>query len=211
MYGGNNLQTVLNDGSKIALQQTSNYPWDGAVSLAITEAPAKPLPVHLRIPGWCNKASVKVNGKLVNANLTGGRYFTLNQAWKKGDKIELVLDMPATLIESNPMVEETRNQVAVKRGPVVYCIESTDIPAQKVFNIAIPSNIQLKPVPTTIANGNMMALTGEARLLNNGDWTRNLYKEVSKKQTPVNVKLIPYYAWANRGETDMSVWMPLVR
>lgn len=211
MYGGNNLKTVLDEGSKLALQQVSNYPWDGAVFLSITEAPAKIFPVHLRIPGWCNKASVKVNGKLVNSSINGGQYFTLNQKWKKGDKIELVLDMPATLIESNPMVEETRNQVAVKRGPVVYCIESPDMPSQKVFDIAIPSNIQLKPVPITIARGNMMALTGEARLLNNGDWTKTLYKEISKKQTPVNIKLIPYYAWANRGETDMSVWMPLVR
>ncbi len=92
------------------------------------------------------------------------------------------MDMPATLIESNPMVEETRNQVAVKRGPVVYCIESPDMPSLKVFNIAIPYNIQLKPVPTTIANGNMMALAGEARLLNTGDWTRTLYKEVSKNK-----------------------------
>ncbi|MCH5687020.1 glycoside hydrolase family 127 protein [Niabella sp. W65] len=83
MYGGNNLQTVLTDGSKLALQQVSNYPWDGAVSLLITEAPATTLPVHLRIPGWCNKASVKVNGKLVNGAINGGQYFTLNQKWKK--------------------------------------------------------------------------------------------------------------------------------
>ncbi|WP_394801044.1 hypothetical protein [Niabella ginsengisoli] len=211
MYGGNNLQTKLNDGSNISLQQVSNYPWDGAVKITITEAPSKALPIHLRIPGWCKKASVKINGKLINGDINGGKYLALNQKWNRNDKIELVLDMPATLIESNPMVEATRNQVAVKRGPVVYCIESPDLKTTRIFDIAIPSDIQLNPVPAKIANGNIMALTGQARLINDGDWTNKLYKEVSKSEKPVNIKLIPYYAWANRGETDMTVWMPLVR
>ncbi|WP_346238577.1 aceric acid hydrolase [Niabella insulamsoli] len=210
MYGSNNLQTTLKNGEKISLQQVSNYPWEGAVTITFNTAPSTALPLHLRIPGWCKKAAVKINGKMISNDIVGGAYFPLTQKWKKGDKIELVLDMPATLIASNPMVEATRNQVAVKRGPVVYCIESPDQQAS-VFDMALPSDVQLQPVPSKIAGGTITSLKGKAWLINDGDWTNQLYKEVSKIQKLVDIKFIPYYAWANRGETDMTVWMPLVR
>ena len=130
---------------------------------------------------------------------------------KANDKLELNMDMPATLIESNPLVEETRNQVTVKRGPIVYCLESSDLPQQKIFDVVIPSNIKLQPVAMKLADGNVMALTGEARLLEQNQWNNTLYKEVNTKLKPINIKLIPYYAWANRGKTDMTVWLPLMR
>ena len=211
MYGGNHLSTELKGGSKISLTQVSNYPWDGLVSISLNEAPTKPFSVNLRIPSWCKKASLKVNGKPVNTSLNGGRYFALNRLWKKGDKIELVLDMPATLLESNPMVEETRNQVAVKRGPLVYCIESPDLKGSKVFDVVLPSTIQLKPTPMKIDGGNLTALTGQAKLLDNSKWKNKLYNEINTSLKPVAIKLIPYYAWANRGKTDMAVWMPVER
>ena len=138
-------------------------------------------------------------------------YVVAGRSWKEGDKVELILDMPATLIESNPLVEETRNQVTVKRGPVVYCIESPDLPQVNIFDVVIPSSIVFQPVPMKIDNGNVMALTGQARLLDQNKWRNTLYREVNPNLKTVNIKLIPYYAWANRGKTDMTVWMPLMR
>jgi DUF1680 family protein len=211
MYGGNDLKTHLKDGNTIIIKQETNYPWDGAVNITFENTISNPLALHLRIPGWCKKASLKVNGKLVDAALTGGQYKEVKRAWKKGDKIELVMDMPATLIESNPLVEETKNQVAVKRGPIVYCLESADLPNQDVFDVAIPATIKLQPLSMKIGNGNLMMLTGEARLLQNNDWKNTLYKEVNTNIKPVRIKLVPYYAWANRGKTDMTVWLPLMR
>jgi DUF1680 family protein len=138
-------------------------------------------------------------------------YVGLKENWDAGDKIELVMDMPATLIESNPLVEETKNQVAIKRGPIVYCLESSDLPDQGMFDVAIPASIKLQSSPMKIENGNVMALIGEARLLQNNDWKNTLYKEVNTTVKPVKIKLIPYYAWANRGKTDMTVWLQLIR
>jgi uncharacterized protein len=69
----------------------------------------------------------------------------------------------------------------------------------------------LQPVPMKIDIGNIIALTGEASVLQNSNWKNTLYKEVNTKTTPVKIKLIPYYAWANRGQTDMTVWIPLGR
>jgi uncharacterized protein len=106
---------------------------------------------------------------------------------KANDKLELNLDMPATLIESNPLVEETRNQVTVKRGPIVYCLESTDLPQHKVFDVVIPANrLNCNQLPMTIANGNVTALTGEAKLLDQNQWNNTLYREVNTNLKPVN-------------------------
>ena len=59
--------------------------------------------------------------------------------------------------------------------------------------------------------GNVMALTGEAKILQKTDWKNKLYREVNTTSTAIKIKLIPYYAWANRGQTDMTVWIPLLR
>ncbi len=211
LYGGNTLSTKLKDGSIIKLEEVTSYPWDGSINITIKEAPVNTVGIHLRIPEWCKKYQVKINGKGQLDNVIKDGYNVCNRLWKPGDKIELILDMPATLLESNPLVEETRNQVTVKRGPIVYCLESADLPQQSVFDVVIPSNIKLEPVPMKIDIGNVMALTGEAKLLQNSSWKSTLYKEVNTTTQPIKIKLIPYYAWANRGQTDMTVWMPLMR
>jgi DUF1680 family protein len=214
MYGGNELSTKLKDGSSIAVTQETNYPWDGKIVFTVKEAPQKETGLHFRIPGWCKNYLFKVNGKVPFAfspSINYNGYKSVKRQWKAGDKIELVLDMPATLLESNPLVEETKNQVAVKRGPVVYCLESADLPNANVFDIVIPASIRLQPAQTKVDDGNVMALTGEARLLQSNNWKNTLYKEVNTTVKPVKIKLIPYYAWANRGKTDMTVWMPLMR
>lgn len=211
MYGGNKLATTMPDGAPLQLEQTTDYPWNGAIAITIQKAPEKAMQLMLRIPGWCKKASLLVNGKPVQVPLNTGTYAAIKRQWKAGDKVQLTLDMPATLIESNPLVEETRNQVTVKRGPVVYCLESPDMPDQNLFNIALPAAIQLNPVPVNMEGAAMMALQGEARILSDTDWNHTLYKEVNNSTKPVTVKLIPYYAWANRGRADMTVWIPLIR
>ncbi len=211
MYGGNTLNTALHDGTRLQLEQTTEYPWDGKILLTVKEATTKPLDIFLRIPGWCKSYTLKINNISQKQIDKQEGYVVAGRKWKAGDKIELTLAMPATLIESNPLVEETRNQVTVKRGPVVYCMESTDMPKENIFDVVIPSSIKFQPVPMKVDKGNVMALTGEARLLDKNAWSNSLYREVNTKLKPVNIKMIPYYAWANRGKTDMTVWMPLLR
>jgi DUF1680 family protein len=211
MYGGNVLNTELKDGTKIKLEQTTNYPWDGKIVITIKEATDKPVNIFLRIPGWSKGYTISINGSYPKVRDTDGGFVIAARKWNAGDKIELNFEMPATLIESNPMVEETRNRVTVKRGPVVYCLESADLSNQNVFDVVIPSTIKLQPVPMKIADGNVMALTGQAKLLQNTNWKNSLYKELNTNTKPVTIKLIPYYAWANRGKTDMMVWLNVQR
>jgi DUF1680 family protein len=212
LYGGNALNTVLKDGSQLKLDQLTEYPWDGKVSITMQQVPAKAYSVFLRIPGWCSGATLLINGQPVNTTLLTGEYAEVNRKWKAGDRIELNLPMPVKLMEANPLVEETRNQVAVKRGPVVYCLESVDLPkGQKVFNVAIPVQNDLKPELITIENSPIMSLTGKVDLKNEGSWTDQLYREVGTKSSKVTIRMVPYYAWGNRGHVDMETWIPLYR
>jgi uncharacterized protein len=211
MYGGNLVTTELHDGTKMKLEQTTNYPWDGKIVITIKESTTKPVNIYLRIPGWAKGYSLKIQNSFLKIRDTENGYVIAGRKWNAGDKIELIFDMPATLIESNPLVEETKNQVTVKRGPVVYCLESADLANQSVFDVVIPSSIKFQPEQMKINNGDMMALNGEAKLLRNNNWNNKLYREVNTTMKPVKIKLIPYYAWANRGKTDMTVWMPLIR
>ncbi len=211
LYGSNNVATKLKDGSKISFVQETNYPWDGDIKLTLRETTSKPYSIFFRIPGWTDNARLLINGKASDLKLTSGQYAEVNRRWKKGDKVELILPMEAKLVEANPLVEETRNQVAVKRGPVVYCLESVDMPQQNIFDVFMPSNISLKPQTLKIDGADVMSLEGEAKLVENKDWKNVLYREVSDQNKTAKVRLVPYFAWGNRGHSEMSVWLPLSR
>jgi DUF1680 family protein len=207
LYGGNTLNTQFN-GAAVQIAQQSNYPWDGHIKFTVNKTAASAYSLFLRIPGWCKNASVKVNGKPVSVSTKAATYAELNRTWKTGDVVELDLSMPVTMIESNPLVEETRNQIAVKRGPVVYCLESTDLPkGTNVFDIAIPVKNDLKPVITTISKSKIATLQGTGMLQPKTDWSNDLYKEVRTTSTPIKITMVPYYAWGNRGKSDMTVWV----
>lgn len=213
LYSGNTLDTKLKDGSAVKLSQQTDYPWNGNVQIRVDKAPASEFGLMLRIPGWCRKASVKVNGQLQETAVKSGTYASVSRKWKSGDQVELVLDMPATLIEANPLVEETRNQVAVKRGPVVYCLEGSDVPADsKVFDITLKSDAKFSLESLNVTNTKVVALKGQALLTPKKDWKNTLYSPVSERASkPVEIRLVPYYAWGNRGHNDMEVWIPLAR
>ena len=163
----------------------------------------------MHIPGWSTDLSLKLNGEpILVEDLRQPRQ------WKKGDIIELDLPMPVRLVEANPLVEEAKNQVAIMRGPIVYCLEGQDIAnGVRINDIAIPADAHFTEVPVTIAGTKMLALETDALLTGQDAWDNNtLYRElrpVSKQK--VKVRLIPYYAWDNRGIDDMSLWLPLAR
>lgn len=212
LYSGNELQTALLDGSKVKLRQRTNYPWSGNIELVLDEVPAHAFSLFFRIPAWTEKASIKVNGEELHMDSTPGQYAQINRTWKKGDKVQLELPMEAVLMQANPLVEENRNQVAVKRGPMVYCLESVDLPQGKtIFDVALPSAIGFSSSMRTIENSKVLCLRGEAEIVDTQkDWEGKLYKKLRKDTNQkVQLQLVPYFAWGNRGHTDMTVWMPV--
>lgn len=212
LYGQSELTTKLGKHD-LEVSQVTGYPYDGKVMLTFGAVPKKQeMALHLRIPAWCDRATVKVNGEAVDVPVKANTYATLNRVWKKGDVVELDMEMRVKLMESNPLVEETRNQVVVKRGPLVYCLEGMDVAdGRRIDDVLIPSTIQFTPTEITIDGSKMIALDGEARLMDEASWDNVLYREVGKADRTVKIRLIPYFAWGNRGKSEMTVWMPLAK
>ena len=125
--------------------------------------------------------------------------------------LQSVLPMPVQLIEANPLVEEVRNQVAIKRGPIVYCLESVDLPdGVNITDIAIPPAIKLRNHFDEELLGGITILEGKAHVLAGSTWGEVLYRQIShQKPKAIDIRLIPYYAWGNRGKSEMTVWIPL--
>ena len=211
LYGSSQLQTTLKNGQAVALKQESNYPWNGNVTLTVEQFPAESFGLKLRLPSWCTEAKLLINGKPTSYTSERG-YATIQRTWKKGNVIQWNMAMPTELLESNPLVEENRNQVALKRGPIVYCLESPDMPTStRVFDVAIPSSATFKPVATQLENSPITVLETNGVLVNDKNWEKQLYRPLSQPKKTVPLKLIPYYAWANRGQSEMTIWVPVVR
>jgi uncharacterized protein len=212
LYGGNTLDTALPGGKRIALRQETDYPWDGSVKLTVEQAPDADYTLKLRIPGWGAGATLMVNGVAIDRRVQSGKYLDVTRRWKAGDEVQLNLPMRVRLMEGNPKIEEVRRQAAVKRGPLVYCLESTDLPDDvDILDVTLPVRHQLQPKFRKNLLGGVTTLQGDALVYDSENWD-GLYREVTP-QAPrrVPVTLIPYYAWCNRGKCEMTVFMPLER
>ncbi|MFH6993968.1 glycoside hydrolase family 127 protein [Flavobacterium sp. FlaQc-48] len=208
LYGSNTLNTKTLSGESLEIEQQTNYPWDGKVVLKITKAPKDIQTFFLRIPGWSQDASVSINNKNSTDKIISGTYFKINQKWKKGDVIELNLPMPVELMEANPLVEEVKNQVAVKRGPLVYCLESDQLPVSTSVNdVILNLNSDFKIDFTELKNRKLITIEANSTIADNS-WNKTLYKPIAAKDgKSVTIKLIPYFAWGNKGKGEMTVWM----
>ena len=216
LYAASTLQTRLPGGQRLRVRQETGYPWSGAVKLTIEQAPAEALAVKLRIPGWLTQRAgqLRINGVDGDMELVPGRFAEVKREWKSGDVIELTLSFAPTLWEANPLVEETLNQVAVRYGPLIYCVESPDLPAGvRLTDVVIPGARRGEPAVSavTIANADVRKVVIDAVALQRPAWsTGQLYRELPlSTPRPFPLTLIPYFAWGNRGDAEMSVWLPL--
>lgn len=195
-----NTSTLQVNGQPVTLKQETAYPYSGNVKLTV-ELAALPFTLKVRIPGWTrNEAmpsdlytfadqkqstwSVKVNGEEVKADLQQG-YCSISRDWKAGDVVDLGFDLQPRLVKANDQVEADRGLVAVQCGPIVYCAESPDN-AKPIDSISINQQTQLKV-----------------------EWQPEKLHGINQIVTDDGVTLIPYYAWAHRGISDMEVWIPL--
>ncbi len=211
LYGGNTLDTELVGGARLKLSEETDYPWDGRVTITIEAAPSQALSLMLRIPAWTKDAALSLNGRPLQTRMEPGTYAEVNRAWSAGDVLALTLPMPVRLVQAHPLVEETRNQVAVQRGPVVYCLESVDLAnGIRVSEVEIPRTMALGPRFDAGLLGGLSVLEGRAVARREADWNGELYRELPiTAPDAIDLRLIPYFAWGNRGRSEMTVWMPL--
>ncbi|MFH8251839.1 glycoside hydrolase family 127 protein [Microbacterium sp. B2969] len=209
-YGGSDLRCEAPDGRVLALREDSDYPWDGRITFTVTEAIGSGMPLHLRVPGWSSGAVLEVNGALVAASAPG-TYTAIEREWEVGDVVVLTLPMPVRVLRGHRLAEELTGQVAVQRGPVVYCLESSDLPDGVVLEqVALRRGVELQPREGDIEGHRIVELAGDFAVLpRNGD--DGLYSDLDDTALgTAPARLIPYFAWGNRGPSEMSVWLPLV-
>jgi len=211
LYGGSVLDVQLPEGSSLRLVQQTDYPWQGKVLLTVEKAPGNEWELLLRVPGWADRAALKVNGESRTQELKPSSYAAIRRRWSPGDRIELDLPMEPVLIEAHPLVEETRGHAAVMRGPIVYCLESVDLPKEVALeNVRLPRTPQWSVRHEPHLLRGVTVLETEFHVATDaGPWT-GLYRRLAPiGPRRVRAKLIPYYAWCNRGPSDMTVWLPL--
>ena len=211
-----NKSTLAVAGKKVSLSQTTEYPWNGDITISVDKNAAGQFAMKIRIPGWVrnqvvpsslyqysdNKRpgyTVMVNGQEIAASITEDGYYTISRKWKKGDKIQLHFDMEPRTVRANNKVEADRGMVSVERGPLVYCAEHPDNQFD-VFSALVNQEPQFQLGKAEVAGTPVVTLRTDAQTLN----FDKQGKLAVKDQT---LTLIPYYAWCHRGSGKMRVWL----
>jgi len=217
LYDNSTMNWRLASGTPIKLTQKTDYPWEGTIRLSVAPAKAEVFTVYIRIPAWSRTSTVKVNGEAVEG-VVAGRYLPIRRTWKGNDLVEIALDMEPRAVKANPAVTEDTARVAMQRGPIVFCMEQLDQAAGRdprdfyFYTVRVGTQGTAKYEPDL--------LNGVVTLQQPGSYaappaSQPLYEPESATGVvpvppagPTTLKLIPYYAWANREESAMQVWIP---
>lgn len=190
--------TVKVQGNALRLTQATRYPWDGQIKLTVEPEQPGSFTLCFRIPGWAQNQALpgdlyrfadtndaqpilRLNGQAAKLEMQRG-FARLNRAWRKGDTVELDLPMPIRRVLAHPAVKENAGRVALQRGPIVYCAEGVDNNGH-ALNLVLPDGAKLNAEHRPELLGGVTVIRGDA------------------------FTAIPYYAWANRGGGEMTVWL----
>ncbi len=211
LYAGGTGQLTVGD-QPVQIVQETRYPWEGKVRLTVDPGASRELSIRLRIPGWArNEANpdglyqfketveaspgITVNGEPVEAPMEKG-YAVIDRSWSNGDTIELDLPMPVRRVVADERVEADRGRVALQRGPIVYCLEGPDNAEGHVRNLYIEEESKLDSGFQPDLLGGVGTISGPAVAVSENGKTH-----------AQSFVAIPYYAWANRGPSEMIVWV----
>ncbi len=211
LYAGSSAHIPI-AGQSITLKQHTDYPWHGHIELELAMEQPLRFGLHLRIPGWCRHATLSINGEelAIAPNLHQG-YVRIEREWRTGDVVTLELAMPVERVYTHPDVRADCGQVALQRGPLVYCVEQTDNANADVIlplhRLRLPTSTTLEShFEPTLLNG-VMLLRTTALALEVADWSDMLYRTTPPASRPYPLVAIPYYAWDQRQPGEMRVWL----
>jgi uncharacterized protein len=191
----------------VKLHQTTEYPWEGNVSIKLELEQAAQFGLRLRIPGWSRGAALKINGQIIElGDVLQNGYAVLERTWQPNDEIRLEFPMPIERVRAHPAVRADAGQIALQRGPILYCLEAVDhdlplhqIVLEKTATLEAHFEADLLEGVTVIAG---MALTEDLSA-----WNGKLYRPDQSTSRAVPIKAIPYFAWDNREAGEMRVWI----
>jgi len=214
----NNTAKVDLNGAEAIVEQVTDYPWSGKIILKINPGKAKKINLMVRIPGWARnqalptdlykfktnneeKVTITLNGKKGDYPLKNG-YAIISREWKKGDQLVINLPMPVRELLAHPAIKDDAGKIALQRGPLVYCLEWTD---NKDFNIPELSFNDKNSYQTEF----LPALLNGVTIIRTEGNSAGKSQEGKGTTARKAVTAIPYYAWANRGAGEMSVWVKI--
>jgi len=206
LYLGGSASWTLADGARMVIHQTTRYPWNGSTRLQIDVDQPQETTLHLRVPGWASASQFMVNGKPIQPEVSKG-YAHLHRKWAKGDVVELSFPMEVVKLEANPNVLQSRGEIALQRGPLIYCLEQPDNQAD-LDRIALSRGAKLDAHFEPALLGGVTVITGEGRLQKPSSWENQLYRPIrATTGDAISIKAIPYCMWGNRGQKKMKVWI----
>ncbi|PMR57762.1 hypothetical protein C1A38_28180 [Verrucosispora sp. ts21] len=194
----------LADGRSRRVHITTEYPYDGQIRVRVDSDDEHPWSLSLRVPGWADQgATVTLDGV---ARPVAAGVFTEHRAWRRGDEMVLRLPMAPRFVHPDSRIDAVRGCVAVERGPLVYALESVDVPG-----VASVDDLRVDVTrPPRLRDGQVLVRCRQVRGQEH-DWP---YRADAAESAPVpvdefdDVPLVPYHAWANRGPSTMRVWLP---
>jgi DUF1680 family protein len=195
-------------GANVSVRQKTKYPWSGSITFAIEPESPATFTLAVRVPAWCRQPSLAVNGVQAAAKPDPDGYLRVRKAWKKGERVDLHLPMEIRRTHADPRVRAAFGKVALQRGPLVYCLEGVDN-GPDLFSIVLPAGAALEPIDHPELLGGVVAIKGEGRGLPDAKIEGGLYRDGTGDilMTERPLLFIPYYAWANRREGEMIVWV----
>jgi len=181
----------------VRLAVETDYPWSGRITVEVVETPDEPWTLALRVPAWCRSATLTDGDEVVEL-APGARVAERRRSWRTGDRLVLDLAMPVRITDPNPRVDAIRGTLALERGPLVYCIETADLPAGvELEDVEIDRDVQ----PEIVARDDIAPGLVGLRL---PAWRRTPAGDAE----PIEVGAVPYFAWGNRAVEAMRVWIP---
>lgn len=195
-------------------QVRTRYPFAGDIDIALDLPEPAVFTLFLRVPGWCPSAHVRFDSAPTPTPVQPGTYAALSRQWNPGDHVQLRLEMPVRLIAADTRLWDAAGRVAVLRGPLVYCLESPDNPAVLAARLWIDPCQPTRGLTAIHRHdllGGLTVIEANGSVVHPDEATTGLYYEVrqgSLAAHPERLLFIPYYAWANRGDSQMTVWVP---
>jgi hypothetical protein len=205
LYGGFETTATL-AGVKVSLREASDYPWSGEVRIDIDPETPAAFDLKLRIPGWAKGATAAVNGEPVKLAPVNG-YATIHRVWRTGDAVTLDLKMPAERLYAHPNVGMDVGRAALRRGPLIYCVEEADNPGGPVQTLSLPRSAPLDAEWRTDLFGGAMTLKASAKRLVPDKEAGALYSTEPPAARDASLIALPYHLWANRAPGSMQVWV----
>ena len=206
LFIGGQARIALDNGPEVTVRQTTRYPWEGHVKLEVGVAKPTEFTLNVRMPTWVHGTRLAINGREMNPSVSSG-FARIRREWSASDVVELEMPLRIERLEANPSVLQSRGMIALRRGPLIYCLEQPDNTAD-LNRISLPLNSRLTEQFDSQLLGGVAVITGEGRLEPPSTWANQLYRPVQPVVSrTVTIKAIPYCVWGNRGQHNMRVWV----